>query len=120
MAEQSPASFKLTWEDKLEKAHAYKNEGNASFKAKAHKSAIGKYHRALLYLKGIDASKQGSLMPNVFGDREVEVKMPEDVQEEFDKLKADCYNNLAGTFTRMLHVPRLDHVSYLIKTFDCP
>lgn len=96
MAEQLPAPFKLTWEDKLEKAEIYKKEGNERFKAKAYKTAIGKYHRAMLYLKGIDASKQGSLMPSVFGDRETEVKMPKDVQKDFVKLKADCYNNLAA------------------------
>jgi len=95
-AEQLPAPFKLTWEDKFEKALTYKNEGNERFKAKQHKAAIGKYHRALLYLKGIDASKQGSMMPSIFGDRDVEVKMPEEVQKDFVQLKADCYNNLAG------------------------
>ena len=89
---------RVPWEEKLAQAKVFKQEGNEKYKSGAHKSAIGKYHRALLYLKGInDAQQSAPLMP-VMEDAELSKAIPDAAQSEVKQLQIDCYNNLSGTF----------------------
>lgn len=78
-------------EEKLVKAKSFKAEGNEKFKNKDYRGAIGKYHRAILYLKGIESTQKGlqGLVPE-------NAPLPPDLVKEKNSLKIDCYNNLAA------------------------
>ena len=60
MAEAMAMAPKATIEEKLDTATAFKDEGNAHYKAQEYKAAAGKYHRAILYMKGIDNDLHGT------------------------------------------------------------
>ena len=49
---------------KLDQAKTYKADGNACFKSKNLKQAISKYHRALLYIRGIE-EHQKKYLPGI-------------------------------------------------------
>ena len=87
---------KITWEEKLNQARDYKAQGNDRYKANEYKQAIGKYHRALLFTKGIeDAQHSMPFMPET-EEYNPNKKIPESAQKEVYELKLACYNNLAG------------------------
>ena len=87
---------KITWEEKLNQAREYKAQGNIRYKANEYKQAIGKYHRALLFTKGIeDAQHIMPFMPET-EEYNPNKKIPEYAQKEVYELKLACYNNLAG------------------------
>lgn len=77
---------------KLDQAKIYKAEGNDCFKSGSTKKAISKYHRALLYTRGIEEGQKK--FQHIAGAQVV--PLPEDMQNEVDSLKTDCYNNLAN------------------------
>jgi len=56
--------------------------------------AIGQYHRALLYLKAIDASQKNPA-EELFGQSSVPPMSPQQ-RHDVDQLYADCQSNLAG------------------------
>ncbi|XP_046369631.2 tetratricopeptide repeat protein 9C-like [Haliotis rufescens] len=81
---------------KLSKAKHYKSEGNDAYKNKNYRLAIGKYHRALLHLKGIGQGKE-SLAAMFTGQDEDETHpIPPEMIFEVGNLQSDCYNNLAA------------------------
>ena len=89
---------KVPWGEKLNKARFYKQDGNENYKAGKYKTAIGKYHRALLFLKGIkDAQQNIPLMP-VMEEGAVERGngISDSALEEVTQLQCDCFNNLSG------------------------
>lgn len=76
----------------LEEAAQMKTEGNAFYREKKIRSAIGRYHRALLVLRTLDADVNTSVKG--FGP-----ETPDLTSEQEAKLRniqVDCYNNLAG------------------------
>lgn len=80
-------------EDMIASAERFKMEGNEFFKTKNTKKAMGKYHRAILQLKGVGSDeKMGSLLGADIQPK----KLSADMEEKFIKLKTDCYNNLAA------------------------
>lgn len=80
-------------EDMIASAERFKMEGNEFFKTKNTKKAMGKYHRAILQLKGVGSDeKMGALLGADIQPK----KLSADMEEKFIKLKTDCYNNLAG------------------------
>lgn len=83
----------MHWKEMLKQAKSFKEEGNALFKGKMYKKAAGKYHRGLLYLKGIE-SKQNQL-PFPFQNTEP-VHLSSDDLAAVSALRVDIYNNLAG------------------------
>ncbi len=91
-------TFKLGWQEKYTQAKVFKGIGNEKYKDKSFRGAMGKYHRSLLYIKGIeDAQNAGPLsaiMPSLAGDSTPIV--PEHIRREIALLKMDVYNNLAG------------------------
>lgn len=91
---------KITAEEKIQAAKAFKNEGNELHKKQAFKQAIGKYHRALLQLKGIGTENMSGMGAFLSQDDQESMGLNERVSEEtkleMNKLSADCYNNLAG------------------------
>ena len=95
---------RVPWEEKLAQAKSFKQDGNEKYKSGAHKSAIGKYHRALLYLKGINDAQQGAPLMPVLEDSELSRPIPETAQNEVKQLQVDCYNNLSGRYWFNLHL----------------
>lgn len=80
-------------EDMIASAERFKMEGNEFFKTKNTKKAMGKYHRAILQLKGVGSDeKMGALLGADIQPK----KLSADMEKKFIKLKTDCYNNLAG------------------------
>ncbi|TKC36040.1 hypothetical protein EI555_007609 [Monodon monoceros] len=93
-AAAEPAEF-------IRRAHEFKSQGAQCYKDKKFREAIGKYHRALLELKG--------LLP-ASGERERDSRAaspagapnPGSLSEEQSKtveaIEIDCYNSLAAAF----------------------
>ena len=117
----SPAKSPLTPQEisdkimeRVHKAEEYKSAGNESYKAKDIKSAIGKYHRGLLFVKGLDSMAQQDVVQRlagvgksgeVFGSPgtqdfgEIIGKLlPDNIEERVAGIEQSCYNNLAGRF----------------------
>lgn len=81
-------------ESQLQEAVRLKTEGNAFYREKNVRTAIGRYHRALLVLRGLDSEVTSALQG--FG-----AQVPKLSQEQEDLLRStqvDCYNNLAGLY----------------------
>lgn len=76
----------------LEEAGQMKTEGNAFYREKNVRSAIGRYHRALLILRGLDSEVMTSVKG--FGP-EIPALTPEQ-EAVLRNTQVDCYNNLAG------------------------
>ena len=99
-------SSKIPDDKKLEKAIQFKQEGNDAYKTKNYIQAIKKYHRALLYLKGIGQSPGLGKMESLFngdlglgtGDANRQCAVDPKMMAQVVDLKTDCYNNLAGRF----------------------
>ncbi|KAL0176062.1 hypothetical protein M9458_028392, partial [Cirrhinus mrigala] len=78
-------------DSQLQDAIRLKTEGNAFYREKNVRTAIGRYHRALLVLRGLDSEVNSALQG--FG-----AQVPKLSQEQEDLLRStqvDCYNNLA-------------------------
>ncbi|XP_034545466.1 tetratricopeptide repeat protein 9C [Notolabrus celidotus] len=76
----------------LEEAAQMKTEGNAFYRDKNIRSAIGRYHRALLILRGLDSEAMASL--KVFGPGLPALTPEQDAT--LRNTQVDCYNNLAA------------------------
>ncbi|KAM8732727.1 tetratricopeptide repeat protein 9C isoform 1-T4 [Acanthopagrus schlegelii] len=76
----------------LEDAAQMKTEGNAFYREKNIRSAIGRYHRALLVLRGLDSEVMTSMKG--FG-HEMPALTPEQ-EATLRNTQVDCYNNLAA------------------------
>lgn len=91
-AAAEPAEF-------IRRAHEFKSQGSQCYKDKKFREAIGKYHRALLELKG--------LLPAA-GERERDSRaaspagpphpgrLSEEQSKTVEAIEIDCYNSLAG------------------------
>jgi len=71
-----------------------KNQGNDKYKKSEYKMAIGQYHRALLYLKAIDASQKNPA--EVLLGQSSSTPLSPELRHDVDRLYADCQSNLAG------------------------
>lgn len=91
-AAAEPAEF-------IRRAHEFKSQGSQCYKDKKFREAIGKYHRALLELKGLlpapgererdsrAASPAGAPNPG---------RLSEEQSKTVEAIEIDCYNSLAG------------------------
>ncbi|XP_065056368.1 tetratricopeptide repeat protein 9C-like [Rhopilema esculentum] len=95
MAEaEKPAT---TMEEKVEKALGLKSEGNEHFKNKDYKSAIRKYHNALLYVKGLlDRAKTYQSLGTALPEVTMQSPPSDELEEKIKELQLTCYNNLAA------------------------
>ena len=86
---------KISWQEKLKSAKKYKLEGNEKYQGGMYKAAIGKYHRALLFLKGIREPHKGF---RLFEENSADTmkSISEEALSEASQLECDCYNNLSG------------------------
>ena len=87
--------------DRISKAQELKQEGNSFFKSGKWKKAAGKYHRALLYVKGIADRFEG--VPGVPMKDIVKVKATSEEEAAAKALLIIVSNNLAGTC--LIHHP---------------
>lgn len=95
-AEQSfsghrPTKAQPVWAS-LEQAAQMKTEGNALYREKNIRSAIGRYHRALLVLRGIDSE----VLTSVKGFGPEKPALTPEQEAALRNIQMDCYNNLAG------------------------
>lgn len=98
-AAAEPAEF-------IRRAHEFKSQGAQCYKDKKFREAIGKYHRALLELKGLQpalgeqerdsraASPAGAPNPG---------RLSEEQSKTVEAIEIDCYNSLAGELRRAAH-----------------
>ena len=77
----------------LSQAAALKKDGNTAYGAKDYRKAISKYHRAIMLLKAVGLTQ--SAETELFGAKSAP-KPPQEIIDERDRLKGECYNNLAG------------------------
>lgn len=96
LEEEKGTSSALTKQEKLETAVVLKDEGNAYYKQKDYRNAMKKYHRALLYVKGLHTQHPfAGLMES--DDNE----MSDDLKQKVQQTESTCHNNLAGIDTVM-------------------
>lgn len=86
-------------EAKLQRAVEFKAEGHRYYKQKKLREAIGKYHRALLQLKGLEP-------PAAEGDAEAAAakdsslvawrRLSTEQREQADSTEMECYDSLTG------------------------
>lgn len=100
--------------DKLARARELKDEGNSAFKAREYRSAIKKYHHALMYTKGVMNHGQLSSLPGMehvtsHVATEEEIAVAKDITLTIS-------NNLAGIYIgghwSKLNINTTYHITY--------
>ncbi|XP_005988871.1 tetratricopeptide repeat protein 9C isoform X1 [Latimeria chalumnae] len=77
---------------RIEQALHYKAEGNQCYREGHYQRAIGRYHRALMQLRGLETDAPSPLQ--AFGAEKV--KLSKEQTELIEDTQATCYNNLAA------------------------
>ncbi|XP_018515904.1 tetratricopeptide repeat protein 9C isoform X1 [Lates calcarifer] len=91
VSRQRQPAMKPVW-TLLEEAAQMKTEGNAFYREKNIRSAIGRYHRALLVLRGLDSE----VMTSVKGFGPETPALTPEQETLLRNTQVDCYNNLAA------------------------
>ncbi|KAK6470723.1 tetratricopeptide repeat protein 9A-like [Huso huso] len=89
------AKAEVEMESKIQKAVEFKVEGNRCYKEKKFREAIGKYHRALLQLKGVHAG-EGTTGSDVNLLSKANSKLTEDQQRLIESTEMECYDSLTA------------------------
>jgi len=94
---------KVSIEEKLSLATEFKDKGNENYKSKDYKSAAGKYHRAILYMKGIDNDLHGTpaFLQNASVDPNHKKHIDPEVEKQCIALNISIYNNLAACLLQL-------------------
>uniref|UniRef100_A0A674AXI8 Tetratricopeptide repeat domain 9 n=1 Tax=Salmo trutta TaxID=8032 RepID=A0A674AXI8_SALTR len=88
--------------EKMSRAIDFKTQGTQCYKDKKYREAIGKYHRALLEMKGLcrvlgdpDASSKSpsSVLPTITKTD----SLTDEQKGAMENAELECYNSLAGT-----------------------
>ncbi|KAG7483929.1 hypothetical protein MATL_G00043540 [Megalops atlanticus] len=82
-------------EVKIQKAVDFKVEGHRCYKEKKFKEAIGKYHRALLQLKGVHVV-EGTTGSEVNLLNQATAKLTEDQRRVVESTEIECYDSLTA------------------------
>uniref|UniRef100_A0A3Q3D8G7 Tetratricopeptide repeat domain 9B n=1 Tax=Hippocampus comes TaxID=109280 RepID=A0A3Q3D8G7_HIPCM len=88
-------STETEMETKIQKAVDFKAEGHRCYKEKKFREAIGKYHRALLQLKGVhvaDGTTGGSEV-NLLSQQDA-AKLTEEQRRAVESTEIECYDSL--------------------------
>ncbi|XP_060712181.1 tetratricopeptide repeat protein 9B [Hemiscyllium ocellatum] len=80
--------------NKIQKAVSFKTEGNQCYREKKFREAIGKYHRALLQLKGIKISEAAAADMNALS--KTHIRLTEEQKRLIESTEIDCYDSLAA------------------------
>ncbi|XP_049582526.1 tetratricopeptide repeat protein 9B [Syngnathus scovelli] len=90
-------SAETEMETKIQKAVDFKAEGHRCYKEKKFREAIGKYHRALLQLKGVhvaDGTTGGSEV-NLL-TQQAAAKLTEEQRRAVESTEIECYDSLTA------------------------
>lgn len=85
----------MDMEAKIQKAIDFKLEGHRCYKEKKFREAIGKYHRALLQLKGIHVV-DGTTGSEVNLLNQAAAKLTEEQRTAVESTEIECYDSLTG------------------------
>ncbi|KAJ8405866.1 hypothetical protein AAFF_G00313030 [Aldrovandia affinis] len=86
----------LEMESKIQKAVDFKSEGNRCYKEKKFREAIGKYHRALLQLKGVHVVEGTTGSEVNLLNQATTVKLTEDQRRVVESTEIECYDSLTA------------------------
>ncbi|XP_069550589.1 LOW QUALITY PROTEIN: tetratricopeptide repeat protein 9C [Brachyistius frenatus] len=98
----------------LEEAAQMKTEGNAFYREKNIRSAIGRYHRALLVLRALDSDVMTSLKG--FGPEAP--KLTSEQEALLRSTQVDCYNNLAACLLQKQSVDYTRVLDYSLRVLQ--
>ncbi|XP_072032077.1 tetratricopeptide repeat protein 9C-like [Amphiura filiformis] len=132
-APMTPQEISAKIMERVHQAETYKTDGNECYKQQNMKGAIGKYHRALLFVKGLDSMAQQDVVqrvigiggggggnsdgPQNFGDI-IGKLLPDDIEKRVANIQQGCYNNLAACLLQQ-EKPSYDKVIfYCDKVLD--
>ena len=101
-------SAEMDMEAKIQKAIDFKAEGHRCYKEKKFREAIGKYHRALLQLKGVHVA-DGTTGSEVNLLSQATSKMTEDQRRSVETTEIECYDSLTGEPHTRCAPPRHKH-----------
>ncbi|XP_023327118.1 tetratricopeptide repeat protein 9C, partial [Eurytemora carolleeae] len=89
---------KISIEEKLKEATRYKEMGNELYKMKDYRAAAGKYHRSILYLKGIDNDLHGTpaYLQAVSVNPDQANCISKQMEQECIQLNIQVHNNLCA------------------------
>ncbi|XP_078097214.1 tetratricopeptide repeat protein 9B-like [Mustelus asterias] len=79
---------------KIQRAVSFKAEGNQCYKEKKFREAIGKYHRALLQLKGVRVGEAAGGEVAALSKRHL--RLTEEQKRLIESTEIDCYDSLAA------------------------
>ncbi|XP_054460657.1 LOW QUALITY PROTEIN: tetratricopeptide repeat protein 9B [Anoplopoma fimbria] len=88
-------SAEMEMEAKIQKAVDFKVEGHRCYKEKKFREAIGKYHRALLQLKGVHVA-DGTTGSEVNLLNQASAKMTEEQRRAVEITEIECYDSLTA------------------------
>ncbi|XP_030622716.1 tetratricopeptide repeat protein 9B [Chanos chanos] len=88
-------SAEMEMEAKIQKAIDFKLEGHRCYKEKKFREAIGKYHRALLQLKGIHVA-DGTTGSEVNLLNQAAAKLTEEQRRAVESTEIECYDSLTA------------------------
>uniref|UniRef100_A0A1A7WAK9 Tetratricopeptide repeat domain 9B n=1 Tax=Iconisemion striatum TaxID=60296 RepID=A0A1A7WAK9_9TELE len=88
-------SAEMEMELKIQKAIDFKAEGNRCYKEKKFREAIGKYHRALLQLKGVHVV-DGTTGSEVNLLNQAAAKLTEEQRRAVESTEIECYDSLTA------------------------
>lgn len=88
-------SAEMEMEAKIQKAIDFKAEGHRCYKEKKFREAIGKYHRALLQLKGMHVV-DGTTGSEVNLLNQAASKLSEEQRRAVESTEIECYDSLTG------------------------
>lgn len=88
-------SAETEMEGKIQKAIDFKAEGHRCYKEKKFREAIGKYHRALLQLKGVHVV-DGTTGSEVNLLSQAAAKLTEEQRRAVESTEIECYDSLTG------------------------
>lgn len=83
----------------IRRAHEFKSQGAQCYKDKKFREAIGKYHRALLELKGLlppPGERERDGRPASPAGVPKASRLSEEQSKTVEAIEIDCYNSLAG------------------------
>lgn len=88
-------SAEMDMEANIQKAIDFKAEGHRCYKEKKFREAIGKYHRALLQLKGVHVV-DGTTGSEVNLLSQAAAKLTEEQRRAVESTEIECYDSLTG------------------------
>ncbi|XP_006004626.1 tetratricopeptide repeat protein 9A [Latimeria chalumnae] len=82
--------------DLIQRAHQFRRQGAQCYKEKKFREAIGKYHRALLELKGLLLLVQGGEPSPASPPAAGALSLTDEQERIVENIEIDCYNSLAA------------------------